>query len=314
MQECLFDLLTYPEGLRLRDKLSHGELDVYNLPVQVTDYVITVFVSLCYDWTPSVMDRAPQVMHGSIEAVLSSVHSYKVLFHPSAFLKQQIIRATLDYHTLKQLDIPDQLKSPQSLDLSGNYLLSCVIDSSPCGRHHSVCWTDSSNSSHCPDVDEVVQWLDTMDLPSLYCSKKTVEVLRILRQLMDHWLSVVPQLLIFGQQRSKQWQEKELRSRQRHNYHVFCERFPLLCLLLHCLLIHVCLYLAALVDNWQPDAQSIKCLKSSLQCIEKLHVHTSSSKNKWEEACTLSSIFHQHLDKQKQMSQRKQPGMRNPPS
>jgi hypothetical protein len=49
--------------------------------------------------------------------------------------------------------------------------------------------------SHCPDVDEVVQWLDTMDLPSLYCSKKTVEVLRILRQLMDHWLSVVPQVV-----------------------------------------------------------------------------------------------------------------------
>ena len=66
LQECLFDLLTYPEGLRLRDKLSHGELDVYSLPVEVTDYVITVFISLCYDWTPSAMGSTSQVVRKPI--------------------------------------------------------------------------------------------------------------------------------------------------------------------------------------------------------------------------------------------------------
>ena len=48
--------------------------------------------------------------------------------------------------------------------------------------------------SQYPDLNHVARWLDAADLPSFYCSRETLEVVRILGKVMDHWLSVVSQV------------------------------------------------------------------------------------------------------------------------
>lgn len=108
-------------------------------------------------------------------------------------------------------------------------------------------------------LDHVVQQLESVAMPSLYASRETLEVVGLLRKVMDHWSCVVSQvsyqpaapelfygwhgcpacaqLSEFGQQRLNQWHRKELRSRQRRNYECFCARLAT-CIYLYLAALH----------------------------------------------------------------------------
>lgn len=43
----LLDLLVHPEGPRLRDHISHGELDIMAVSEEVATYVLMVGVAMC---------------------------------------------------------------------------------------------------------------------------------------------------------------------------------------------------------------------------------------------------------------------------
>jgi hypothetical protein len=43
-QEILLDLFTYPHGPRVRDKLSHGEADIFVFPKSICTAIFTVVI------------------------------------------------------------------------------------------------------------------------------------------------------------------------------------------------------------------------------------------------------------------------------
>jgi hypothetical protein len=43
----LYDVLTYPEGPRIRDRISHGEVDLSTVSQDVARHVIQITVILC---------------------------------------------------------------------------------------------------------------------------------------------------------------------------------------------------------------------------------------------------------------------------
>ena len=43
----LFDLLVHPEGPRLRDRVSHGEVDIKHLPQPLATYTLGLCAALC---------------------------------------------------------------------------------------------------------------------------------------------------------------------------------------------------------------------------------------------------------------------------
>ena len=47
VQMVLLDLLTYPEGPRLRDVISHGEVDLETCPRFLVRHLLGVFSALC---------------------------------------------------------------------------------------------------------------------------------------------------------------------------------------------------------------------------------------------------------------------------
>ena len=46
-QDLIFDVLAYPDGPRLRDRVSHGESNIEDLPREVVDQVFFVCAVLC---------------------------------------------------------------------------------------------------------------------------------------------------------------------------------------------------------------------------------------------------------------------------
>lgn len=49
----LFDVLMYPEGLRLRDKLSHGEVDFQMFPESLAHHISALCMAFCIACLPS---------------------------------------------------------------------------------------------------------------------------------------------------------------------------------------------------------------------------------------------------------------------
>ena len=64
-QDMLFDLLTYPDGPRVRDRISHGETDVMaTTPMDVAHHVLCISAALCLHFLEPESDLFQVSMQG----------------------------------------------------------------------------------------------------------------------------------------------------------------------------------------------------------------------------------------------------------
>ncbi|KAK2185764.1 hypothetical protein NP493_223g04017 [Ridgeia piscesae] len=88
VQMVLLDLLTYPEGPRLRDVISHGEVDLETCPRFLVRHLLGVFSALCHLAVPP-HSTFPQ--ESILQQIDQTAHSYQSRFHPISLLKKQIV-------------------------------------------------------------------------------------------------------------------------------------------------------------------------------------------------------------------------------
>lgn len=83
--EMLYDILYFPEGLRLRDRLSHGEYDFDDVTKCIANHVICAGLCFCvkylFPWR-----RCLQEEFKIFAALNESLANYKSVYHPIAFL------------------------------------------------------------------------------------------------------------------------------------------------------------------------------------------------------------------------------------
>ena len=87
-QSILLDILTYPEGPRVRDHLSHGEMDISAFPASLANHILCVCAALCLAFTDSCsasLTRMP-LMHKIHQDSLA----YQSQFHPITQLKKEV--------------------------------------------------------------------------------------------------------------------------------------------------------------------------------------------------------------------------------
>lgn len=58
-QEILLDLFTYPHGPRVRDKLSHGEADIFIFPKSICTavFIVVIYFSAKYQSTTILKEK-----------------------------------------------------------------------------------------------------------------------------------------------------------------------------------------------------------------------------------------------------------------
>lgn len=79
----LLDLLVYPEGPRLRDHISHGEVDLRDLPPSLAAALLTLSLALASKYTEF-------ALHNDLLLIHTMTSSYQPIFHPVALLRNQV--------------------------------------------------------------------------------------------------------------------------------------------------------------------------------------------------------------------------------
>lgn len=78
-------MITLPEGVCLRSKLSHGEIDYRSLPRSIADAQLGLLFALLYRFDSNAIKADPHQ-----QALLDVIDHYEVRYHPIALAKNQV--------------------------------------------------------------------------------------------------------------------------------------------------------------------------------------------------------------------------------
>ncbi|XP_041353424.1 endoplasmic reticulum membrane-associated RNA degradation protein-like isoform X2 [Gigantopelta aegis] len=292
--DLLFDLLVYPDGPRVRDRLSHGEVNLYSVPASLVHPVVYLSLFLCHKF---IKDSNQNPVTNTAVSKISSYHS---LFHPIAVLKQQVTRL-LEFSAASS---PWITSTPQLMD---KWITKAGCDS--CFEDNEIyihikmsaldvvkelvkqfdfgcSFTDLTKTMLSPftaDISFIFKILEqkTSTLyrgqqvsPSDEVIRETV-IVSLLQRITAECHEVVAQTSRTLISRQKQLQNKQLRSRQRDNLQK---------------LIDSCL------DNMTAANQDTlkkvqRFLKMYLKFCENERTNTSPERNKWKECLDLFMQF-----------------------
>lgn len=280
--EMLLDLLIHPEGPRLRDRISHGEVNVYQLSATMAGHVITVAMALCNRYCTSTTSWS------------SKMDNYCSLFHPLAILRREMLSLINAFHPLCDVYLSDL---PRSIPVQG--AIKCVGDAirgvAEVLQQQLIeggAATDdvSSGSLDFHMIHQLIQKKWFKLIRTLFVSRDVLEVTGILRRSIQHSHTAILQVKAMLTLRQEQFEKKMLRSRQRANYELLQEScvvyMDVTRLLVNVVMIQVTRYHHH--DNQQ---KIIKSLKKILQFTENFSSQTSSSKNCWDVANSLCVDF-----------------------
>lgn len=319
LMDLLFDLLVYPEGPRVRDKVSHGEANLQDIPESLALAVLVAVVMVmwkCSKFTTSTENEL-------IKDLALFESCYCSAFHPMSIIKQKI-EQTVDIVA----KLPDVMQYDETFSLK---VLSPASE---------LCQEDREMFEEIQgETEDVVQFIcqdwdiqqtpeeinkclfqvfsdgqammktclkekfstlyrfsanqQTSQASNSHISGSTgacvAEIAGLLTRVLTELECMIVQVLSALRLRQQQLEKRQLRSRQRDN---------LVRLIRGCPFFHHCVHFVLLVCSWKlvtlnkhTDPKLLRFLKQLLQFVENLRTLTSSDKNKWTECVSLYRGF-----------------------
>ncbi|XP_059842510.1 endoplasmic reticulum membrane-associated RNA degradation protein-like isoform X2 [Hypanus sabinus] len=260
--EILWDLLNHQEGPRIRDHLSHGELDLNTFPEEMASHMVALAIVLlhrcCRKGNETVKESE------CLKAIISSMDSYCSRFHPIGRLKQQL-----------------------------RHCVGCLQ------KWNEIPRPSVEQTSEGPGQLHLVTKLLGSSIRTLYCPRTVLEVVALLRKVVSQCLTVSEQVTSGAVTRQQLWLSKSLRSRQRHNYLRMLGSVQYLHSIFSLITLLVTVELLNTRTISEMDSSEcriyLKFLKSLLQYTENTVTYTSPGKNKWEETWDLTEKMQQKV-------------------
>ncbi|CAI8028647.1 Endoplasmic reticulum membrane-associated RNA degradation protein, partial [Geodia barretti] len=313
--ECLLDLLVQPEGPRLRDRISHGEVDFYSLSKPLANHVVSLCALFCahYSLDPTLTSEPP------IAKCLAVEKSYRPLFHPASLLKRELLQLSEGLETWSTIPLPppaspDCSSEPTPEDWSHltvavQRLADSALVATATRSYGSLPRALQQVNDLCHGSGIRETWEFSTALKRLVemvweerrervgnssrslCSGAGLELIGLLRRTTENTANTLCQVRDMAILRHKQHQQKQLRSRQRKNYEHLLTSLPLY-------RGAACLIVVMIAVTWLRFHQmtctdtsarrAIKFYRKVLQVSENLSSQTSASRNRWEEADQLA--------------------------
>ncbi|NXO00193.1 EMARD protein, partial [Rhinopomastus cyanomelas] len=304
--EFLWDFLNHQEGPRVRDRLSHGEINLEAFPREVANQIVAFAITLLCRFSEE--DTFAFKEHVVIKPLMDCASCYRSRFHPISRLKKQVLECMKSIHLWLELPtVPEENMKGLEGNTEASYLVLMISEIVselqpylPLNCHSSA---DPINSVL---AERLLTELCNRHVCTLYSPKPVLEVLVILRQISAKCHQVSQQVIGSTELRYRQWVSKTLRSRQRHNYQRMLNSIKFLSPVLRLILVLITLELVNihLVCKKNPFdyQQYLKFLKLVLQFTENLVTYTSPEKNKWDETMELTNKV---LVKIRRISERK---------
>ncbi|XP_032194311.1 endoplasmic reticulum membrane-associated RNA degradation protein isoform X5 [Mustela erminea] len=291
--EFLWDFLNHQEGPRIRDRLSHGEINLPEFPKEVANQLLAFSGVLLLRFVGEDLSAAfkEEAAIGSLAALADG---YSAHFHPVSQLKKQVLSCEESIRVWPLPPLPEV--AARSVATSETHACEAFITEilPELLRHLPEC---SGLVSGCDGLPtgrwpEAIQELCGTRIRTLFCPRTVLEVVTVLRSISACCACVSRQVAASAELRHQQWVERRLRSRQRQTYLHMVSSVKLLSPVLHLILLLIALELVNIhmVCGKNPCEyqQYLKFLKSILQYTEKLVAYTSQERNKWSETISLT--------------------------
>lgn len=295
--EFLWDFLNYQEGPRIRDHLSHGEIDLREFPREAASQLLTFSLVLLLRFTEE--DTLSELKEeAQIQLLVSLAEGYRSRCHPAFQLQKQVLTCEESLRMWDVLPLPEEPRQEavRLEDHSEAHACNCLISKILCElcRHvpGSTCAVDGSDGLPPERRPQLLKELCSTRIPTLFCPRLVLEVAVVLRGISSQCQRVSDQVIASLQLRHRQWVERRLRSRQRQNYLRMLNSVRLLSPGLYLILLLLALELVnvhAVLGKSAPERQQyLRFLKLILQYTENLAAYTNQEKNKWNEAISLT--------------------------
>ncbi|XP_059257447.1 endoplasmic reticulum membrane-associated RNA degradation protein isoform X1 [Mustela nigripes] len=291
--EFLWDFLNHQEGPRIRDRLSHGEINLSEFPKEVANQLLAFSGVLLLRFVDEDLSAAfkEEAAIGSLAALADG---YSAHFHPVSQLKKQVLSCEESIRVWPLPPLPEV--ASRSVATSETHaceaFITEILPELLCHlpeRSGRVSGCDGLPAGRWP---EAIQELCGTRIRTLFCPRTVLEVVTVLRSIGACCACVSRQVAASAELRHQQWVERSLRSRQRQTYLHMVSSVKLLSPVLHLILLLIALELVNIhmVCGKNPCEyqQYLKFLKSILQYTEKLVAYTSQERNKWSETISLT--------------------------
>ncbi|XP_023488863.1 endoplasmic reticulum membrane-associated RNA degradation protein isoform X2 [Equus caballus] len=304
--EFLWDFLNHQEGPRIRDRLSHGEINLPGFPKEITDQLLAFSVVLLLRFVDEDLLSVFKEKT-AVRSLTSLAEGYSARFHPVSWLKKQVLGCGASIGLWPLLPLPGDAER-EAARLEGNSetnACNSLLIKITCELCHHVpedrCVfgdlddlpTEKQVSGHPENWwPRVLHELCSIHIPTLFCPRTVLEVLAVLRNISTCCSRVSGQVVASMELRHQQWVEKRLRSRQRQNFLRMLSSIKLLSPVLYLILLLIAVEMVNIHElpgkNAHEYQQYLKFLKSVLQYTENLVAYTSQERNKWAEAVSLT--------------------------
>ncbi|XP_064403083.1 endoplasmic reticulum membrane-associated RNA degradation protein-like isoform X1 [Halichondria panicea] len=279
--EMLLDVLVYSEGPRVRDRISHGEVEFGRLSRVLANHMLCLAMLFAaqYCLNKDLLRQSPLV-----RSLLSIEAGYVSIFHPLSMLKQELLQLLSTMNDWENIPKPEEFANLVAPHSSTSLLtaLSHVRIDGP-----SDDWCGSVGG-----VRDVIECVWGRRLCTLYMERRDLELVGVARRTLENTQQAVSQIQELAALRYSQYIGKQLRSRQRPNYQHLVSSLPQYCgsVLLLMILSLACLSHLPLDSDHEP-VRIIKYHKKLLQFSE--NAHSQSSRNRWEEVDKLCASLAQ---------------------
>lgn len=183
--ELLLDLLVHVEGPRLRDKISHGEVELLGLPKELASHVICVSAVFAFLYVVIPLGKQQdekEVFH----KITTCANNFKSMFHPIAILKRKTRELIESVSTWRDFPKPDsdefaQLGVYELWELCPMAENVFQIINSVLFKHAKCCSTPAKWG----DVLKNVKTLLEKEISTLYCTRLQMEIVGVLRNIIQ---------------------------------------------------------------------------------------------------------------------------------
>lgn len=298
----LLDCLVYPSGPRIRDRVSHGEVDVARMDRGIATHVISLCAALALRFLlPSNEDG---LRTASVQAIEHIADKYVSMFHTISVAKQHICAATRSLSNWKTIQRPAAADCDATVP-SEEIPSSCVAAAAKAGETYVRHFRPDPELNTLQSllielgadlVAGVVGKLENFCPNTVYryssgTDSLEEELLRLITRISKLIISASNQIVAVANCRYEQWQKKELRSRQRTNYgrmlHATLKILAVLRLIVVILTTTVC-HIDEIISNKPLFSSLKKFLKTVQQYCENLMTYTKMDSNRWDEAATMT--------------------------
>uniref|UniRef100_A0A663E6N3 ER membrane associated RNA degradation n=1 Tax=Aquila chrysaetos chrysaetos TaxID=223781 RepID=A0A663E6N3_AQUCH len=294
--EFLWDFLNHQEGPRIRDRLSHGEINLEAFPREVANQIVAFAITLLCRFSDE--DMVAFKEHMVIKPLMNCASCYRSQFHPISRLKKQVLKCMKSIHLWPELPTVPEEHIQMIKGLEGNAEASTLILMiseivSQLQQYMPQNFYSSDDRIDSVLTERLLIELCDTHICTLYSPRPVLEAVVVFRKISTQCHQVSEKVIASTELRYKQWMNKTLRSRQRHNYLRMLNSIKFLSPVLRLILVLITLELVNvhLVSKKKPFEyqQYLKFLKSILQYTENLVTYTSPEKNKWDETMELTN-------------------------